>query len=86
MNFFNMGLDKFPETFNLQGFFPLAFNRVENFSYRGVYPSADQYSPDDMPEKKSEKFLAWHIEKIRENAVMSSMKRWCGTVRVTFNC
>lgn len=39
-----------------------------NFSYRGVYPSADQYSPDDMPEKKREKFLAWHTEKIRENA------------------
>ena len=69
MNFFNMGLDEFPETFNLQGFFPLAFNRVENFSYRGVYPSADQYSPDDTPEKKREKFLAWHTEKIRENAV-----------------
>lgn len=64
-----MGLDKFPETFNLQGFFPLAFSRVENFSYRGVYPSADQYSPDDMPEEKREKFLAWHTEKIRENAV-----------------
>ena len=64
-----MGLDKFPETFNLQGFFPLAFNRVENFSYRVVYPPADQYSPDDMPEKKREKFLAWHTEKIRENAV-----------------
>lgn len=68
MNFFNMGLDKCPETFNLQGFFLLAYNRVENFSYRGVYPSADQYSPDDMPEKKREKFLAWHTEKIRENA------------------
>lgn len=72
MNFFNMGLDKFPETFNLQeldkSFFPHAFNRVENFSYREVYPSADQYSPDDMPEKKREKFLAWHTEKIRENA------------------
>ena len=64
-----MDLDKFPETFNLQGFFPLVFSRVENFSYRGVYPSADQYSPDDMPEKKREKFLAWHTEKIRENAV-----------------
>lgn len=69
MNFFNMGLDKFPETFNLQeldkGFFLHVFNRVENFSYRRVYPSADRYSHDDMPEKKREKFPAWHTEKIR---------------------
>lgn len=34
-----------------------------------MYPSADQYSPDDMPEKKREKFLASHTGKIKENAV-----------------
>ena len=69
MNFFNMGLEEIPETFNLQGFFPLAFNRVENFSYREVYPSADQYSPDDTPEKKREKFLAWHRKNQRKYRV-----------------
>ena len=51
MNFFNMGLDKFPATFNPQelhkGYFPHAFNRVENHQY----PPADQYCPDEMPEK-----------------------------------
>jgi len=84
MNFFNMGLDKFPATFNLQelhkGWFPHACNRVENFSYRGEYPSADQYCPDDMPEKKREKFLAWHAEKVSSGAVFDfqeELLRYC---------
>ena len=84
MNFFNMNLDKFPATFNLQelhkGYFPHAFNRAENFSYRGVYPLADQYCPDDMLEKKREKFLTWHAQKIRENAVFDfqeELLRYC---------
>lgn len=84
MTFFNMGLDKFPATFNLQelhkGFFPHAFNRVENYTYRGVYPSADKYCPDKMHEKKRVKFLAWHAHKIRENAVFDfqeELLRYC---------
>ena len=84
MNFFNTNLDKFPATFNLQelhkGYVPHAFNRAENFSYRGVYPLADQYCPDDMLEKKREKFLTWHAQKIRENAVFDfqeELLRYC---------
>ena len=84
MNFFNMSLDKLPATFNLQelhkGFFPHAFNRMENYTYRGVYPSADKYCPDKMHEKKRVKFLAWHAHKIRENAVFDfqeKLLRYC---------
>ena len=56
MNFFNMALDKFPATFNLQelykGFFPPMWSHVENFNYRGVYPPADECCPNEMSEKK----------------------------------
>lgn len=73
LNFFNMALEKFPATFNLQemhkGFIPHQFNRVENYSYRSVYPPAKEYEPDQMPEKKRKAFLTWHAEKIRRGAI-----------------
>ena len=73
MNFVNMGLDKFPATFHLcemhKGFFPHKFNTPENFQCQGAYLPVDMYCPDDMPKKKREKFLAWHAEKVRENAI-----------------
>jgi len=73
MNFVNMGLDKFPATFHLcemhKGFFPHKFNTPENFQCWGAYLPVDIYCPDDMPKKKREKFLAWHAEKVRENAI-----------------
>ena len=78
MNFFNMALEKLPATFNLQelhkGFFPHSFNLVENFSYRSVYPDMKYYGPDEMSEKKREKFLAWHAEKIRSAAIFDFQK------------
>lgn len=74
MNFFNMALDKFPATFNLQelykGFFPPMWSHVENFNYRGVYPPADECCPNEMSEKKRATFLAWHAEKVQSGAML----------------
>lgn len=79
-----MALDKLPSTFHLRelhkGWFPHAFTVPANFQYRGPYPPAEAYNPDDMMDKKREKFLEWHDEKLCSGAIFDfqeKLLRYC---------
>ena len=60
LNFFQMPLSKFPETFNLKekakGFFPHLFNRPENMNYVGPAPAQHFYMPESMTLKTKAAF------------------------------
>ena len=68
LNFLQMPLSKFPETFGLdlgkfsKGDFPFKFNTPENQNYVGPMPNIEYYSPDTKSEKDRSKLLAWHEE------------------------
>ena len=78
LNFFNMALERLPATFNLKeahkGFFPYSYISEEKISYVGPYPSADEYHPERMNEKRRKEFLAWHQEKVNSGAIFDCEK------------
>lgn len=78
LNFFNMPLERLPATFNLKeahkGFFPYSYISEEKISYVGPYPSADEYHPERMSEKRRKEFLTWHKEKVDSGAIFDCEK------------
>ena len=79
LNFFNMPLERLPATFNLteahKGFFPYSYISEDKLSYVGPYPSADEYHPERMNEKRRKEFLAWHKEKVDSGAIFDCEKK-----------
>ena len=57
-------LKDFPKAFGLhelkKGYFPHLFNRPENWGYKGMFPPAECYSPDNMRSGDRKDFLAWY--------------------------
>ena len=78
LNFFNMPLERLPATFNLteahKGFFPYSYISADKLSYVGPYPSAAEYHPERMNEKRRKEFLSWHKEKVDSNAIFNCEK------------
>ena len=78
LNVFNMPLERLPATFNLKeahkGFFPYSYISEEKISYVGLYPSADEYHPERMSEKRRKEFLTWHKEKVDSGAIFDCEK------------
>ncbi len=67
LNFLQMPLSKFPETFGLdiekfsKGDFPFKFNTFENQDYVGPIPGIEFFAVDTKRDKgKRDKFIAWH--------------------------
>ena len=70
MSFLNMPLEAFTKTFGLteakKGYFPHAFNRVENQNYEGPIPALEYYETQCMNSKKKEAVEKWHDEQVVE--------------------
>lgn len=66
LNFIQLPLEKFPETFGLKemkkGFFPHKFNQPENWSYCGTLPDMKYYQPELFSCRKKAKFEEWYFE------------------------
>ena len=64
LNFLPIKLAKIPEAFGLKelqkGYFPHLFNRKENQTYVGPYPSPKFYGHDYMSATERIKFQEWH--------------------------
>ena len=81
LNFLQMPLSKFPETFGLdlsthsKGDFPFKFNLAEHQDYIGPIPSIDFYDIDNKKDvKKRNKFIAWHKKLVDQNYVFDFQK------------
>ena len=68
LSFLNMPLEAFPKTFGIKemkkGYFPHAFNRVENQDYEGPIPDLKYYETQCMNSKKKEAVENWHEEQV----------------------
>ena len=73
LSFLNMPLEAFPKTFGTKemkkGYFPHAFNRVENQDYEGPIPDLKYYETQCMSSKKKEAVEKWHDEQVVEGKV-----------------
>lgn len=73
LSFFNMPLDEFTKTFNLQelkkGWFPHKFNTPENLEYEGMIPDLDYYEHQHMKTSKKEALRKWHAEQVLKDDV-----------------
>lgn len=69
-SFMPIGLAHFPGAFGIKemkkGFFPHLFNKDQNQSYVGPYPSADMYTPHLFSSKKKKEFDQWY-ESVRHD-------------------
>ena len=75
-------LESFTKTFGLgeikKGYFPHAFNRKENFNYKGLYPSTDFYKPEYFSNSKKSAFEKWHEEsKNLEFDFQKELREYC---------
>ncbi|XP_020298587.1 uncharacterized protein LOC109862847, partial [Pseudomyrmex gracilis] len=85
INYMPMRLSALPQTFGLRGrvekgYFPHLFNTLANQSYVGPLPAVECYSPDSMSSKERERFLSWHAEQMRKDAVFDFQReivRYC---------
>ncbi len=81
LNFLQMPLSKFPETFGLdkskysKGDFPFFYNIPENQNYVGPIPDIKYYSPDTKSEKDRSNLITRHEELCETNYVSTSKKR-----------
>ena len=70
MSFLNMPLEAFTKTFGItevkKGYFPHAFNKVENQDYEGPIPALEYYETHTMNTKKKEALEKWHNEQVVE--------------------
>ena len=70
MSFLNMPLEAFTKTFGItevkKGYFPHAFNRVENQDYKGPIPPLAYYETHCMNTKKKQLVEKWHDEQVVE--------------------
>jgi hypothetical protein len=64
LSFLPMPLDKFSKTFDIKelkkGFFPHNFNKEENQTYVGVWPSKDDFGIKFMTSEKKDEFEKWY--------------------------
>jgi ferredoxin len=80
LNFLQMPLSKFPETFGLdkskysKGDFPFFYNNPENQNYVGPIPDIKYYSPDTKSEKDRSNLITWHKELCETNYVFDFQK------------
>ena len=83
LNFLQMPLSKFPETFGLdlatqsKGDFPFRYNILANQDYVGPMPSIDFYDIDtkkDVIMKKRNEFIAWHKKLVEQNYIFDFQK------------
>ncbi len=87
LNFLQIPLSKFPETFGLdlttysKGDFPFKFNTLENQKYIGPMPSIEFYDTDTKKDKeKRDKFIAWHEHLVKSNYIFDfqrEMYKYC---------
>ena len=73
LNFLQMPLKSFPETFGMnelkKGYFPHYFNKECNKNYVGTMPSKKHYGYNQMKPDERSKFLKWYEERVIENYV-----------------
>ena len=78
LNFLQMPLKSFPETFGMnelkKGYFPHYFNKECNKSYVGPIPSKKHYGYNQMKTDERSKFLNWYEERVSENYVFDFKK------------
>jgi hypothetical protein len=84
LNFLPMRLAALPKAFDLKelskGYFCHYFNTKKNQTYEGPYPETRFYGEATMSTDDRAKFLAWHAEKIKTNAVFNfreEMEAYC---------
>ena len=81
LNFLQMPLSKFPETFGLdlatqsKGDFSVRYNILANQDYVGPMPSIDFYDIDTKKDvKKRNEFIAWHKKLVEQNYIFDFQK------------
>ena len=84
LNFLQMPLCKFPETFGLnltthsKGDFPFKFNIFENQNYIGPMPGIEFYATDTKKDKKTRYgFIAWHDNLVKSDYIFDFQKEMC---------
>ena len=87
LNFLQMPLSKFPETFVLnltthsKGDFPFKFNISDNQNYIGPMPDIEFYATDTKKDKKTlDEFIAWHDHLVKSNYIFDCQKKCTRTV------
>ena len=77
-------LAAFSATFNLtelhKGFFPHAFNVMQNQTYRGPMPPRVDYDPDSMTESKRREFNVWYDTRVAHGFIFDlarEMRIYC---------
>ena len=77
-------LAAFSATFNLtelhKGFFPHAFNTLQNQTYRGPMPPCNDYDPEGMSESKRREFNEWYDARVAHGFVFDiarEMRIYC---------
>ena len=71
LNFLQLPLKLFPETFGMdglkKGYFPHFFNKECNKTYVGPIPSKKHYGYNQMKPDEQTKFLKWYDDCVSEN-------------------
>ena len=87
LNFLQMPLSKFLETFSLnltthsKGDFPFKFNIFENQNYIGPMPDIEFYATDTKKDKKTcDEFIAWHGNWLKATIFLTFKKKCTRTV------
>ena len=69
------------------GYFPHLFNRRENWSYVGAWPSIEYYQPEYMKEGDRTKFLAWYNQQLgKEFDFQKELLEYCESDVVSIVC
>ena len=78
LNFLQMPLKSFPETFGMnelkKGYFPHYFNKECNKNYVGPMPSKKHYGYNQMKPEERSKFLKWYNDRVSENYIFDFKK------------
>ena len=78
LNFLQMPLKSFPETFRMdelkKGYFPHYFNKECNKNYVRLMPSKKHYGYNQMKPDEQTKFLKWYDERANEKYVFDLQK------------
>lgn len=82
LNFIQLPLEKFPETFGLKeikkGYFPHKFNQPENWFYCGKLPEKNYYQPELFSCRKNAKFEEWYNQnKDKEFVFQKEFEDYC---------
>ena len=79
LNFLQITLNKFPETFGMdelkKGYVPHYFNKKCHKNYIGPIPSKTHYGYNQMKPDDRTKFLKWYDDRLSENYVLTFKKK-----------